>query len=458
MVPGGHRTRRAGRSYVMSTSGNARRSSAAERGHGPRCIRKGYEPPDTTCPFPGGCNHTTPLPGYAGFELVHHYNTWRRGGYDCVGGSSSVVEDAHDCGYWAAPPPGPGDPPAPPPGPGDPPAPPPTTTTTTQQFSDVDSMNVRNDATFVYVGASKTVAVRNNDRFYKRFCLSVDGSVGCETGRGECGDLIRWRARRLGHDPWAPSTFEWQGEVHDGWTLVGWPASLDWEPGNDDFYWSPDALDNCRSWHVNGSVNPAAGVGVAAAEPCEANVAGGSPTTVRRRQGDADVVTHDPVIAGGGVCVEGLSGGTAVFTYCLGLGWPCDSTGRLTVHVFGGAPEHLACAGGRARFTLPDVGVGSWRVRMTPYTRTAAGLAAPPLHRVALRPARHPHRPSMDRDPVRPRQNRVAPPPTPPHRASTRPGVPLKPWRHALSLDPPVGVCRGGFVGDWRRWGGVGGV
>ena len=37
-------------------------------------------------------------------------------------------------------------------------------------------------------------------------------------------------------------------------------------------------------------------------------------------------------------------------------------------------------------------------------------VPGPLLHRGALRPARHPHGPGMDRDPVRPRQNRMAPP------------------------------------------------
>ena len=41
---------------------------------------------------------------------------------------------------------------------------------------------------------------------------------------------------------------------------------------------------------------------------------------------------------------------------------------------------------------------------------TTRGVPGPLLHRVALRPARHPDGPGMDRDPVRPRQNRMAPP------------------------------------------------
>ena len=62
------------------------------------------------------------------------------------------------------------------------------------------------------------------------------------------------------------------------------------------------------------------------------------------------------------------------------------------------------------------------------------------LHRSPLRPPRHPHRPSMDRDPVRPHQNRMAPPRTDhrPQRAANR--TRQRPTR--LQHPPPARIPR----------------
>ena len=53
---------------------------------------------------------------------------------------------------------------------------------------------------------------------------------------------------------------------------------------------------------------------------------------------------------------------------------------------------------------------GNVRQRPPDASRHHPGVPRHVLHRSLLRPARHPHGPGMDRDPVRPRQDRMAPP------------------------------------------------
>ena len=71
---------------------------------------------------------------------------------------------------------------------------------------------------------------------------------------------------------------------------------------------------------------------------------------------------------------------------------------------------------------------------------TTRGVLGPVLHRGALRPPRHPHRPSMDRNAVRPHQNRMAPPRTDhrPQRAANR--TRQRPTR--LQHPPPARIPR----------------
>ena len=264
----------------------------------------------------------------------------------------------------------------------------PTTTTTLPpripvivQLPSQDRVDAVADVVYLPVGGRRTVHVRDNDEFYKRFCIYGNGWGGCARGRGECGDLIRWRARRLAHDPWSEgtATIEWFGQTFEvtSWSLVGWPESLDWSSGNDGSWWSSYALEHCGEWEVAHVPSAVRNPHVATVTRCAANIAGGAESTRAVSQGTVSTVTHDPRKANGGLCVAALQAGTAVYNTCMGWGTTCNSAARLTVTVYGGA----SCVAGAAAYSLPSTWAGrrvTTRITVYAYLGTSTNPRPPP--------------------------------------------------------------------------------
>ncbi len=178
-----------------------------------RCLRGPVinGPPDNPtygpCPVPGektkgcvkivdgaGCGHTT-VPGnpkgtweWYTHQEIHEYRRWR-----CDADGTTTYSKADpgtgpdECGHWQTTT-GTSQPTATSDVPTTTSAP---TTTTIARRPDLDDYHASADVVYVALGNTATAHVRNNDDFNVRVCLYFGGVGGCESGRGECGNLIR---------------------------------------------------------------------------------------------------------------------------------------------------------------------------------------------------------------------------------------------------------------------------